>query len=415
MGPEDRFRLLAGVALADGRLDEAEQAFLDQCAARLGLSPADARRAVEELQQGGRVRNISPPDDPGARAALFQELLEVILADRVVTPPEERCLRRLAPGFGVGPEQVDALLQQLAGGGPAQLVPPPPPPPGVQFVPPPPPPGLQLVPPPPPGVALVPPPPPIASAVGMGMGMAMAAAGATGAGQPGAPRTKVTGKLKPPARPGEANCPSCGAGVAFRNARSVARVCEYCDTTVVREGSEQALQDLGHISHVVPDASPIQVGAAGTVFGVPFQVLGRLQVQHERGFWNEWYLEWNDGKTGWLGEALGQYLVTFPESGEGEGGEKLPRFEELQAGQKLFLHKKRWTVTDVRVARATGTEGETPFAIGDGYELPYADLRRSDDGFATLDYSEEKPLLFMGRCVGWNDLNMRGYRVFDGW
>ena len=72
-------------------------------------------------------------------------------------------------------------------------------------------------------------------------------------------------------------------------------------------------------------------------------------------------------------------------------------------------------MTDVRVARATGTEGETPFAIGEGYELPYADLRRSDDGFATIDYSEEKPLLFLGRCVSWAELNLERYRRFDGW
>ena len=404
MQPEDRFRLLAGVAFADGRLDDAERAVLKGAARRLGLQEQAAQSLLAEIQAGGKVKNLTPPADPQQRAALFDELLRVVAADEVVSPDEERCLKRLAPLFGVTADQLPALLARKTRPAGAASAP--------QLVPPPPPPGYLV--PPPPGIQLA---PPLAVASMIGAGAAMAAATTHALAAPSAPpRTKVTGKLKPPPRPGEATCPSCGAGVAFRNSRSVARVCEYCDTTVVRQDGEKALRDLGSISHVVPDASPIQLGSSGTVFGVAFEVLGRLQVQHERGYWNEWYLEWADRRTGWLGEALGQYLVTFPDSADGlPPDEKLPPFEQVKAGQKLFIHKKRWTVTDVRVARATGTEGETPFAIGEGYELPYADLRRSDDGFATIDYSEEKPLLFLGRCVSWAELNLERYRRFDGW
>ena len=383
MEPADRFRLLAGVALADGRLDRAERDVLARCASRLGLPARLSTEILEELEQGGKVRNITPPADPAERAALFDQLVAVVLADQVVTGEEERCLRRLAQGFGVPPERLPSLLQGMLGAGQAQVPPPPPP-----------------------QVVLAPPPPMPVAALAMAQEAAQVAA---------SPRPQVAGKLKPPPKPGEAGCPSCGASVPFRNARSVARVCEYCDTTVVREGSEQALQDLGHISHVVPDASPIQLGATGRVFGVPFEVLGRLQVVHERGYWNEWYLQWNDGRTGWLGEALGEYQVTFPDTSDGSHAERLPAFEALRPGQRVQLARKRWIVTDVRVARATGTEGETPFAAGEGYELPYADLRRSDDGFATIDYSEEKPLLFVGRSVSWGDLELKGYRTFDGW
>ncbi len=212
---------------------------------------------------------------------------------------------------------------------------------------------------------------------------------------------------------GAAQCPSCGAPVEFKNARSVAVVCEYCDTTVTRTDRGEALREVGKVSHVVDNGSPLRIGASGRCFGVEFAVLGLLQVEHATGYWNEWYLEWADRRTGWLGEALGQYFVTFP--GRDGAAVDVPSFDDLTVGRELFLEGKAYTVAEVRRARATGTLGETPFVVEEGYDVPYADLRRSDDGFATIDYSEQPPLTFYGRCVRWHDLGMRGYRRFDGW
>jgi uncharacterized tellurite resistance protein B-like protein len=218
------------------------------------------------------------------------------------------------------------------------------------------------------------------------------------------------------AKTGEASCPSCGAPVEFKNARSVAMVCAYCDTTVVRGDRKDALEDLGKVSHVVEDASPVRIGASGTALGVEFVVLGRLQLEHPSGFWNEWFLQWADGRTGWLGEALGQYMITFPDADpDGEPAGHVPAFDQLRLGQHVVLSKKAWEVTEKQVARATGTQGETPFSMASGYELPFADLRRNDAGFATLDYSDETPRAFVGRCVAWKDLAMRGHRTFHGW
>lgn len=362
MQPLDRFKLLAAVALADRQLDPAETALLERAAAGLGLSREKAGEVVRELAGGAVLSGLQPPNTPRERSKLFRELIDMVLADGEVTQAEQAWLKSLAPAFGVNAWDVPSLLENAAA----------------------------LV-----GVSKAPPP----------------AAEPTHEDWTDPQRTDA--KPTPQAKAGEASCPSCGAPVAFRNSASVAMVCEYCDTTVVREDQGQALEQLGKISNVKEDASPIRIGASGTAFGVQFEVLGRLQIEHSTGYWNEWFIAWADGTTGWLGEALGQYFVTKP-SVEARP-EKVPPFEDLRAGQRLFVGKKRYTVTEVRRARATGTEGETPFAAGDGYELPYADLRRASDGFGTIDYSEEPPLVFEGQCFRWDQLDMRNFRTFDGW
>lgn len=403
MDARDRFRLLTAVALVDARLEQEEQQVLLRAAKSLGLGRPDAEAIIRDMLQGGRLTNLVPPADPRERAALFQDLVRTVLADGVVSPQERTCLGRLAPSFGVTPDALAAMLD-----------PPPLPDMGSQAtvaVPPPLPPGG-----PPPLPQGGPPPSPAAMAAAAMAGAAMAASAAP---RPSvslsAPPRGTTGRKKPSPKTGEAGCPSCGAPVEFKNARSVAAVCAYCDTTVARSDRGDALKDLGKISHVVEDASPIQLGSSGTCFGVEFLVIGRLQVEHALGFWNEWFLQWADRRTGWLGEALGQYMVTFPTDDEGKVITDLPSWDGIAPGTRVVLSKKAYTVTDKRIARATGTQGETPFAIGGGYELPYADLRRSDAGFATIDYSEDTPLAFVGRCVGWKDLNLRNYRRFHGW
>lgn len=180
------------------------------------------------------------------------------------------------------------------------------------------------------------------------------------------------------------SCPSCGAEVKFRSAASVMAVCEYCNTRVLKEAD--AVRDLGKISSVLEDYSPIQIGTSGVLGGRPFNVVGRIQLRYDAGMWNEWYLMFDDATTGWLGDASGQYMITTlrqPESA-------LPAFESLRAGQQYKINNEHYTAADVRTADCIGGQGELPFKAGDGWQARVADFRRGSS-FVTLDYSDEGP------------------------
>ena len=56
----------------------------------------------------------------------------------------------------------------------------------------------------------------------------------------------------------------------------------------------------------------ILLGAAASFDKVPFEVVGRLQLRHGRGTWNEWFITFADGGVGWLSDAQGSYAITRP-------------------------------------------------------------------------------------------------------
>jgi len=67
------------------------------------------------------------------------------------------------------------------------------------------------------------------------------------------------------------------------------------------------------------------------------------------------------------------------------------------------------------VAEVVGGEGELPFRVGSGWPLRSADLRNETARFATLDYSDAAPRLYVGEVVEVETLKLRGLREFEGW
>ncbi|MEO7497576.1 MAG: DUF4178 domain-containing protein, partial [Massilia sp.] len=83
------------------------------------------------------------------------------------------------------------------------------------------------------------------------------------------------------------SCPGCGAPVQFKSHASVMAVCEFCQASVLKDAA--AVKDLGKMSAVLEDFSPIQINTAGVFAARPFTVVGRIQLRYADGMWNEWF------------------------------------------------------------------------------------------------------------------------------
>jgi ribosomal protein S27E len=225
-------------------------------------------------------------------------------------------------------------------------------------------------------------------------------------------------------QPSPVQCPECGAPAPFRGA-AISLVCEYCGSTVVRTGVDLKL--IGKVSALLDNGSPILLDSRGkllpdppgpNVAALPFEVVGRLQLRHGRGTWNEWFLNFSDGTVGWLADAQGSYSVLRPRDKSIVAG-KVPTFRGLDLGQTIVLQGVPHVLVERRAATYQGAEGILPFAADPGVKFYSADLRGHDGEFATLDYGEDgnhqSPTLYTGRAVDLISLGLQPLRRFAGW
>ncbi|HEX8276215.1 MAG TPA: DUF4178 domain-containing protein [Longimicrobiaceae bacterium] len=195
-----------------------------------------------------------------------------------------------------------------------------------------------------------------------------------------------------------ANCPSCGGPVEFHWAGAVQTVCAYCQSVLVRHDLD--LEAVGVKSLPPPVTSPIQIGTRGRYRERAFTVTGRIAYEYERGGWSEWHLAMSDGGSGWLSDAQAEYAVSFlaPDPGP------LPAPAEIRTGQRFSWGGTEYQAAAVTRARYVGVEGELPFEYWDKEQVPFVDLRTTDGRFATLDFSEPTPLLYLGEYVELDNL-----------
>ena len=204
------------------------------------------------------------------------------------------------------------------------------------------------------------------------------------------------------------NCPNCGAKIVFQWSSSVQTVCQYCKSILVRTDVE--LQRVGQVADLPPDSSPIQLNTEGMYRNKAFVVIGRIIYEWEQGRWNEWHITTNDGQSAWLSDAQNEYAISFSANAA-----NLPSANQLQVGQQCNWNNQRYTLSVITPAHYRGVEGELPFEYWDKTEVTFADFRSQTGQFATLDFSDEKPTLYLGEFVEFDDLKLKNLRSFEGW
>jgi len=198
-------------------------------------------------------------------------------------------------------------------------------------------------------------------------------------------------------------CPACGGAVVFEVGSSMVAVCPYCRSAVAR--GDRSIENLGIVADLVETGAALRVGLEGKFEGRKFQLTGRTQLQHEAGgVWDEWYASFGNDKWGWLSEAQGRYYLLFAQNESDE----LPEYDTLSPGDGVYLleDSTRFVVAETGTATSRGAEGEIPYRLVPGSTYLFADLSGPDGEFATLDYSEVPPNLYVGREITLDDLGI---------
>ncbi|MES2445075.1 MAG: DUF4178 domain-containing protein [Pseudomonadota bacterium] len=211
-------------------------------------------------------------------------------------------------------------------------------------------------------------------------------------------------------------CPNCGAPVAFRSAALPSVVCAQCRSMLVRSDSGVAVTG---VSAAVPfDVSPVQLGMRGSIDGLAFEVVGRLRWAWTDGSWNEWLLLFGDGRTRWLGDAMGQFMILEERPFEAiktRGLKTIAAGGEAVPGTELQIDGGRWVIGDARDVVCIAAEGELPLDPRPGSRLYSVDIRNATGDVASLQRDAEGTSFYSGRYVTLAELAPRGLRAFEGW
>ena len=145
------------------------------------------------------------------------------------------------------------------------------------------------------------------------------------------------------------------------------------------------------------DSTVLELGARGKHRGAPFALVGRTCMRSDGGgLWNEWTLAFDDGRTGFLSEALGAFTLFFERP-------IAPPFDTLAPGSFLA---SSFIVVERGHAKRVARWGDVPEAPR---TYRYADLSSRSGESATIDYGERasEPDVFVGKRVRLADLGLK--------
>lgn len=175
-------------------------------------------------------------------------------------------------------------------------------------------------------------------------------------------------------------CPSCGSPVEFKAGSSVAVACPHCKYIVVR--TDRDIRLVGKVADLAKTDSPIYVGLRGTFRGIGYQIVGRQQLDHGQGPWDEWYCAFDDGRWGWLAEAQGRYYFTFAVQPPAMS------YDQAVLGHQIQVANQTFTVAEKGSGMFVTFEGELPFVGTPGEYFGYIDISGAGGTFGTLDFGQ---------------------------
>ncbi len=156
------------------------------------------------------------------------------------------------------------------------------------------------------------------------------------------------------------SCPSCGVAIENTNALTRSLTCPHCDNWVYfgSNGWEVA----GLFEHAIDAPSMLQLGKSGVLLDRGFVVGGRVRLSYEDGYWDEWWLEFEDGNHQWLEEDDGVYRLHEKIDVKA----KADQVKKANPGGNISIDGADWFVSERTDAQVAGVQGSLPVAIVPG-------------------------------------------------
>jgi len=190
-------------------------------------------------------------------------------------------------------------------------------------------------------------------------------------------------------------CPNCGASVRVLEYSKTVN-CDYCGTILHvddkgSEGSEFTNTGIKMDKH---DVGPLHVGTFGFYKRIPFKIVGVIEYIDDEGWkWQEYYLNFKDGKKAWLEYDDGQYTILFNLFLDDF---KIPRM--MLSSLKVSGEKVK--ITEKGESKIVYQWGQIPFTSTPDATINYIDgIGKPSGSIYSVEYTDHEVEVFKGEKV----------------
>ncbi len=194
------------------------------------------------------------------------------------------------------------------------------------------------------------------------------------------------------------NCPSCGGHLQIEHAYTKTVVCQYCDT--VSSVIDKTLNPSGKMAKLSEAPSIFSVGSAGALRGKRFEILGRLRYTYPSGFWDEWYLKFEDGKAGWLTEEEGECTLFFKTQIT-----DAMELDHIAIAKRINISGRSVFITEIQNAVISGGEGQLNYVVVPGASVRH--IEGIDNGtLVSVEIWDNEIELHTGSEIGYEEITV---------
>ena len=195
------------------------------------------------------------------------------------------------------------------------------------------------------------------------------------------------------------HCPTCGAPLPVKNRFVRVVACDFCENVSVLVSG--TLTASGRVASLTNMPSMFFLDARGTLRGQRFSVIGRLRYSYGDGHWDEWFLSFEDGESGWLQEDEGSFTY-FDRSAVTEAA---PPYKKIRAGLSIEISDQEMTVIEKGAAQIVGVQGQVGFPVLPGDPILYVDGTAGEQKLS-LEYAGDEVELSVGYAVTHDELSV---------
>ena len=132
-------------------------------------------------------------------------------------------------------------------------------------------------------------------------------------------------------------------------------------------------------------------------------MVGRVRYAYNRGFWDEWFLLFDDGSQRWISEDEDNLQISRLKK------KRLPasRFVKAEPGSHVTIEAERYHVNEKGVAECIGGEGQLPFVVEPGEKTPFLDISHGSKITGSVEFTEAGDVrLYLGKSLDKSEIEI---------